>query len=237
MSRLIQYFSDVHVDVRPIPRFQAKADYLALVGDLGKPNHPNVNLFLKQVSQSFKKVFFVPGNHDYDCGPLYQPDKINKWSPYLTDTCQRYSNIYLLNKSLHNISDNTIIAGCTLWSSPLYRVMYNQPPYSSHVDEHDSHVAWLSEVINNHQNKKLIILTHYVPTFRLIDNRYKIYGEASTSWFATDLEHLIKPPVSAWLCGHTHSIMDCTINSVYCGVNAIGYKEEDKEIETKIISF
>src|SRR5689334_2992166 len=84
LSTKFQYFSDVHVDSQPnnhLPKIKAIAPYLLLPGDIGigQPNkqnghlHPNFKSFMDSVSYSYDKVFFVPGNHDFDCGTLYEP--------------------------------------------------------------------------------------------------------------------------------------------------------------------
>ena len=70
------------------------------------------------------------------------------------------------------------------------------------------------------------MLTHYVPSFKLIEPKYSKYGKLNTL-FATDLEYLIQKPIEAWICGHTHSILDMKINNIYCGINALGHDNVD----------
>lgn len=82
-------------------------------------------------------------------------------------------------------------------------------------------------MVNENINKKIIMLTHFVPTFKLIEKKYQNMGLHRTSWFASDLEHLIKHPIKIWICGHTHSIIECTVNDTPCMINAYGYGDEN----------
>lgn len=228
-SLRIQYLSDVHVDCHDnIPQIEPVSDVLAICGDIGKPSHPNVDAFLKYVSTQFKQIYFVPGNHDYDCGPFYNEEKVSHYEKILFDICSRYTNIILLNNSFSAISDNTIIAGTTLWSNPVLKpdVDYNNETYEKHIKRHNRDLEWITNLCKIHNNKNIVMLSHFVPTFKLIEQKYLDRGIHKTSAFATNLEYLINDPIVAWLCGHTHSVTHTCINGVFCGVNAYGYKHE-----------
>ena len=41
------------------------ADNLILAGDIGNPLHPNLDIFLAQVSKAFKTVIYIAGNHEF----------------------------------------------------------------------------------------------------------------------------------------------------------------------------
>jgi len=67
-------------------------------------------------------------------------------------------------------------------------------------------------------NKNLIVMTHYLPTYKLILEQFQ--NNRNIDRFATNLDYLIKPPVKYWLCGHTHCRYETKINGVNIGVNS-----------------
>jgi hypothetical protein len=89
---------------------------------------------------------------------------------------------------------------------------------------------WLSDnIIGN--NKNVIVLTHHLPSYDLIIDKYKkgIYSKYQDR-FASDLNHLLQSPVKYWLCGHSHCNIEKQINDVMCAINAYGYPlESDKK--------
>jgi Icc-related predicted phosphoesterase len=93
--------------------------------------------------------------------------------------------MYILNRYNYNI------LGTTLWV-PFYEQKYKE------------NVEWLTNNIKNNEN--VIVLSHYLPSYKLIVPKYwtKEY-EPLQKQYASDLEHLMKPNVKFWLCGHSHS--------------------------------
>ena|SRR5436305_1603402 len=76
-------------------------------------------------------------------------------------------------------------------------------------------------------SSSIIVLTHYLPTFQLIETKYKDAGpQIRSSHFATNLEYLFRPNIKAWLCGHSHSRISFRHNGMYLGLNAHGYSDE-----------
>jgi UDP-2,3-diacylglucosamine pyrophosphatase LpxH len=256
-NRTLQYVSDIHTDTNGFfPKIKPQSDNLAICGDIGVPTNPICEDFLKYCSDNFKAIFFVPGNHDFDCGPVFNRDKVEKYEDIYKNICQKFKNINYCNKTVIN-HENVLIAGTTLWSKADLNYLKNDNVFSETqilntqktVDEHLKHVAWLENIIkkNNNNNKKIIILSHFVPSYKLIEEKYKKFN---TSFYASNLEYLLesendkthktnKTNVHAWLCGHTHSISNTYHNGVYLGVNAYGYKGIDinTEYEPCVITY
>lgn len=227
----IQYVSDVHVDNKNyMPNIEQHADILAICGDIGKVTHPTVDKFIGINAKKFEKVFIVAGNHEYDCCAVYNEEKVNKYKPILKNICESYNNVILLDKSCYKITDEIIIAGATLWSSSEYIV--NKTHMIKHNEIHNDNMNWIKNICEDNSTSKIVMMTHYVPTFKLIEHKYLHHGKLTTL-FATDLEHLINKPIVAWLCGHTHSINNVTINGIFCGINALGHNiEKDCLVKT-----
>ena len=230
----IQYISDIHLEYREeIPLIPKVGNNLALLGDIGNPFKDNYTEFLKYTSVNWDRVFLLAGNHEY-WQSQHNYDEVNKKIKEIT---QQFNNVYFLNNQLYELENYTII-GSTLWSKidkePTVRMgddtcikMNNKPITFSELNNlHTNSVNCISSQIN--QNKKpIIVLTHYLPSYDLIiekyqTKRYKPYYDR----FASRLDHLLKDPVKFWICGHSHCNIETQINNVYCGINAFGYPKQ-----------
>lgn len=237
----IQYISDLHVDcLKPgnIPIIEPEADNLIIAGDIGVPSHVNFDLLLKNVSKNFERTFVVLGNHDFDLGCCYDKNNYNKWKPYINDLFSKYNNLTLLDNSTYDIGTKYVILGSTFWCNAVYNEKYKEnKKYWTHIEEHEKHVEWLNGEISENLNKKVIVVTHFLPSFQMIEDKYRKKGMITdiNTWYASDYEHIIKPPIIAWIGGHSHSIMECKINDIYCGINALGYPRENNKVVSKLI--
>lgn len=72
--------------------------------------------------------------------------------------------------------------------------------------------------------KECIIITHHLPTIKMIHPQYKVHP--LTEFFASDCEVLIRPPVKLWVCGHSHKRMESNVNNVSLICNPKGYPSE-----------
>ena len=90
-------------------------------------------------------------------------------------------------------------------------------------------VLWLENQINRNDRKKIIV-THYLPSYDFCMTHHKYLMVRSL--FASSLDHIICPPIKYWIFGHTHDNFVRKKNNVYCCVNAMGMK---KNIELKNI--
>jgi hypothetical protein len=72
---------------------------------------------------------------------------------------------------------------------------------------------------------RVIVLTHHLPSFGLIASEYK--NEPMVSTYAVALDDLIKEPVIAWICGHSHNAKfeRFTSGTLAC-LNPLGYKNQ-----------
>jgi predicted phosphohydrolase len=234
----VQYLSDVHIDTNDIPKITRCANILALCGDIGNPNHKNFEKFLRGVSEQFETVLFVPGNHDYDCGSLYEEMKVNANKPIMIDIVNKFNNIILLDNSKCVLKNGTIVLGSTMWPSPILRYQsdYNDTKIIVHTKKYLEDSTWIQNNLKYHENDNVLVLTHVPPTQKLIEPKYLSKGVFVTSWFANNFDHIIGSPVVAWLSGHTHSIIQQKINGVVCGINAYGYSNKSDHAVTRVVS-
>ena len=240
----ISYVSDVHADYsHKVPKLLPIANNLILCGDIGNPINKNVDEFYKNIKQDHDNVYLVPGNHDYDCSPVYNIEKVNNHKPILQELCYKYG-IVLMNNNTVNILPNTTLIGSTLWSYPVlpektintftkYETKKNN--YIQHLKHHQQSIEYIQDNVQKNSKQNIIIATHYVPSFKMIEPKYEQLGVYRTSWFATNLEYLITKPITHWIAGHSHSKLHIKINDVECGINAHGYFTDGNEIVKPVL--
>ncbi|QKF94308.1 metallo-dependent phosphatase [Fadolivirus algeromassiliense] len=236
ISPKFQYISDIHLEYRNVlPTIKPIANNLALLGDIGNPFKENYLHFMRHASQNWDRIFIISGNHEYWQSKYNYNDVDNK----IQELVSQFNNIHFLNNTSYEC-DDYIVLGTTLWSkinkSPL-KIMGDDLYIKSNnraitFDElNNLHVIaknWLSDNIYN-SKKPLLILTHHLPSYKLIIPKYKsgIFAPYQDR-FASDLDHLIKDPVKFWLCGHSHCNIEMKINNILCGINAFGYNKQSE---------
>ena len=211
----LQYISDIHLEFRTqIPKIPAKTNYLTLLGDIGHPNKPLYPEFLKYCSKNWDKVFLLSGNHEY----LQKKYSMQEIDDMIRNVVSRHNNITFLNNQKLFI-DNHLILGTTLWSD-------NTKTRPGHKinNLYQESVHFIEKNIKQHPDKDIVILSHYVPSYELILPKYHRYKSSFN--YSSNLDYLIKKPVKAWLCGHSHCQLEKYINGVYCGINTLGYPHE-----------
>lgn len=86
---------------------------------------------------------------------------------------------------------------------------------------HANQLGYIIETLKNPNAPKTIVVTHHAPSYKMLDKKNKTLN----SYYATDLEHLFKPPLVAWFSGHTHVSKEITIglNNIVSISNCFGY--------------
>ena len=215
----IQLVSDLHIEYKndsvpdPLDFITPSAEILVLAGDIGSLYKYNqLKLFLEKLCTHYTYVLFVPGNHEFykinDTSlPLFV--LMNK----LFQLSKEIPNLIVLNKSSVQIDDVCII-GCTLWSEP----MVNIPPFIVRINGFNNHVyknkhiadlKYIENMISycNENKLKLVVVTHYLPTYDVIPEYKK--EKKYISLYASHLDHLLtKDKVHIWMAGHIHHNFD-----------------------------
>lgn len=236
-------YSDIHLDhwesygydldeYLPIP----KSENLIIAGDIATnlaDYHPSVSKLFSRLSELYKQVYIVLGNHDYWGGDL------------LTEaffTQERYPNITVLDNSSIVIPEyNLRILGATMWtniSPPLYNYIANRmndynyikcdnnrATVQNTVDEYNKTIKYITNTIeqeNNPDVKQYLIVTHHAPSFMSADPRYT---DNLTEAYCNNLDNFIDthPKIRYWVHGHIHSSDEYQINQTTVMCNPIGY--------------
>ena len=229
-SCTVHLLSDIHLELgKHIPTYlsKIKADILVLAGDIGNPYDDKNKYanFIESCSKLFKHVILITGNHEYYSRSHNMFEIDNK----IEDIVKNYENVHFLQrKSI--IIDNIRFIGCTLWSLPLgnyslindfLKIKYMSIPVYRQL--FDTDLKYLKEELELHTDLKTIVVTHHLPSYQLIDQKYK--DDPCNCFFATNLEYLMDK-VDYWFCGHTHTATFKEINGCKCYINPHGYSFE-----------
>jgi predicted phosphodiesterase len=221
------------------------ADNLILAGDIGNPLHPNLNVFLDQVSKTFKKIFYIPGNHEfYNTQGYSMTQMINM----IRTMASPYPNIIILDNSTC-CCNNIRIIGSTMWSHCPdyiqnymndYRYIYTKPNCLMTTQEvnlmfRESVIFIQHELLKAKKNKEIpLVITHHLPSFQCIDPKF--YGSNLNHAFATNLDSILcGENVKYWIHGHTHSPVDIMIDGCRIIANPHGYTNENEIINKKMV--
>ncbi|AYV80974.1 MAG: metallophosphoesterase [Harvfovirus sp.] len=255
---LIQVISDIHLEFIDAPKFEEivvpAAPYLAICGDLGLPYLDSYDNFLAACSKNFTQVFLIAGNHEYyqwkrSSGETFTIDEVHL---EIETIVKKYNNIHFLNNKSYILEDEFVILGTTLWSeiqpenyfnasyqiNDFKHIYYSENKTTSLItpkyitEKFHENVNWLKTSINAFSDKKIIILTHHLPSFQLIHERFKT--SKLNCCFASDLDYLMTDSVIYWLAGHTHCSFNIKINNTRCIVNPKGYYDENPSYDSSL---
>jgi predicted phosphodiesterase len=226
----VQILSDVHLELgKRQPSLERHADILVLAGDVGNPFAAPYVQFLSTASALFSKVFVVAGNHEYYGHTMKDTEaKIHS-------TCQSYRNVVFLQCRAH-IHEGVRFVGCTLWSDVQDSLLYKLNDFACILKAgnvrvkpadirqlHRTHTDFLEHTLNDACSLPTVVVTHHAP-MKEMTGSYK--NSPLSSGFATDLPHLFRPPVVAWVNGHTHQNLLIKVNEIPCVSNCLGYVDE-----------
>ena len=239
----LRYLSDLHLEfIKPnnIQKFIKEIppgldEICILAGDIGNPYSSNYDLFMKFINDNFKRSFVIPGNHEY----YNQIKTIEQTNEFLLEYFQKHENIRFLNNDFERYEDHCFI-GTTLWSkisNPKYEIndVYSIPnfDYIHYNKLNEQCIQFLENTVNT--NDHCIVITHHLPSFTLIDKKYKTYNSAPyNQWFYCDMDVFIqknKDKLKCWFYGHTHTPANTTINGVPLLCNPIGYPGENSKLK------
>lgn len=236
-----QLVSDIHLefgikcDVKKAP----EADALVLAGDIGDPTTGVYSTFIATVAARYKIVFVACGNHECYGRTL------DETYIAMDAVCKKHPNVLFLNDSSVDVGqylpeEETLrVVGTTLWSNieddQRSDVTYFLADFRRirewSVDKnnarHAQAVAFIEcELCRAMQDgMRVLVISHHAP-HTSETSRPEHRGSPVSSAFATDLKHLLRPPVVAWAYGHTHHSNMQMVGDVLLISNQRGYYGE-----------
>jgi predicted phosphodiesterase len=239
---LIQYISDIHIEFynnyRKIPKITPNSEILVLAGDIGYPSSSLYAEFLIDMNSKFKKIFLLAGNHEYynlgknkDNGMEKINSKIKEIISY-----NKLNNITFLDNSYEDYNGYRFI-GCTLWSEikdKMYLINDFQNIKDINIELYNElykvNYEYLEENIPN-SPLPLIVITHHLPSYNLIDKKYKTFEILNyNQCFASDCSKLFNEKIKLWIYGHTHTKNISEINKIKFVSNPLGYPGENSTL-------
>jgi len=98
---------------------------------------------------------------------------------------------------------------------------------------HNKSAEWLYEQVRKDTKTKTVVVTHFMPSPKSIDPMYA--GQPLNAYFCANVEHIMGPPVSLWVHGHTHSCADYVFNQTRVVCNPRGYAREKSGYDSNLV--
>lgn len=216
-----------------------------LAGDIGNPFNSTYATLLDSLSSRFNHVIIVAGNHEYyNEVPMAQ---VEKQIQQVISNLPHSDRVHFLNRSTVEIEGIRFV-GCTLWSNinslpvgsclsmnDFFRIQDLSISDDDSLDQmkckyqelYRKDLHWLEDCLAEEGNwKKTVVITHYLPSYRMIAPRYK--NHPLTPFFSSCLDHLVKK-ANFWFCGHSHSATKTVIGNCTCILNPRGYEGEETD--------
>lgn len=244
------YCSDLHLEFGMVhPTFVGMTgDNLILAGDItvlrclnpsltdknNKKTRDRTLKFFEFVQENFKKVYYLTGNHEsYGFRIDLEKEYIEKYLP----------GIIHVNNSVHEIDENTVLMGGTLWTNMNnrnahtlasvgngmndFRIIYKGKddiwtPEDA-ADAFDTTFKFLDDSLEKYKDKNVIVATHHSPTGKGVNPIHS--GNSIDHGYYSNLEQYIidHPQIKYWVFGHTHIRTELEFGSTKVVSNARGY--------------
>jgi len=246
---VIQYMSDLHLEFRDNLQFirnnpiVAEADILLLAGDVMPIQQLRQNsAFLDHLSDQFKAVYWVPGNHEY-----YHA-KFDRFQTRMKSSVRE--NVFMVNNAIEIISGVRFVFS-TLWTkisdahifeiqsrlSDFHAIKVDGLPFSpwQYNALHADSLAFLKGNLLEPFSGPSVVVTHHVPTFLNYPPKYK--GDVLNEAFAVELHDFIADHgPDCWIFGHHHyNTPPFTIGETQMLTNQLGYVQygENQDFSTQ----
>ena len=204
--------------------------------------------FFKRCSFQFPHVIYIMGNHEFYNGKFYAA------IDYMREELAKYPNIYMLENDT-KIIDDVVFVGGTLWTN-----MNKRDPLTMHAIEgmmndfriirndkrnyatmsaldvairHDKTLAYIKLIVQEHKDKKCVVVGHHSPSFQSAHEMYK-HETLMNGGYHSDLSEFIldRPQIVLWTHGHTHHPFDYVIGETRIVCNPRGYENDGYSEDT-----
>jgi Icc-related predicted phosphoesterase len=243
MKKKILQLTDLHMETnKNIEKinivFERKiADIIVLTGDID--NGVDSLPFIKKLIKHNYTVIYVLGNNE--CYNYYPEDVISEWRTI----SEQINNFYFLEGDSVIIEDIEFFGTC-LWTSVGTKHREEKVNEEEEKFLHTTRqfkltkgftcekmkntfydkVEQIEKLIKNSKADKKVVLSHYLPSSKSIDQKYR--NSKLTNIFKSDLEWLIeKYDINYWFHGHTHSLVNYKIFNTQIICNPYGRKEDN----------
>jgi Icc-related predicted phosphoesterase len=233
----LHVLSDLHLEFAPFVPPDVGADVVVLAGDI----HLGVGAIPWALTHlPAAPVVYVLGNHEFYGHALPK---------HIGTVKQRAegSGVHVLENEVLTIGD-AVILGCTLWTDfnlfgiprvagshatqrmTDYRKIRVNPEYRRlrSIDTallHRRSRSWLEGQLDQHRGKKLVVVTHHVPSPRSLAP--STVQDLTSAAYASELSEVVeRSEARVWVHGHVHTSSDYVIGRTRVICNPRGYPDE-----------
>ena len=186
----------------------------------------------------YNRVYSVLGNHEH-----YRSDLDRTATLYR----EALPEVTLLDNTWVSMGEDVVLFGSTLWSdmdkedplsmlrskdwSDYTRIYVNKGSTQGYrrlrvadtLAAHKKALKALYECLDVNKDKRVIVMTHFSPTYMACDEKYKLSLE--NPYFHSELSDIIlsNTNIVAWCFGHTHTSWDFMIGGCRLMCNPRGY--------------
>ena len=201
--------SDLHLEFEYQELDTLDADILVIAGDLAP--YAKLDLLDKFFSTIKIPVVYVPGNHEYYGGGIYDR--------------YAHSGVFVLDNTFVEL-DGLKFAGSTMWTNPSYNTTRQindmwQIIGLDTIEEYKDTMAFFESDFEAD-----VIVTHFPPTMDSIARKY--LGNTLNDYFTHNRPDLVGiHNEKLWIHGHTHNTSILELNGVDIVCNPKGYYNEN----------
>lgn len=247
----IRPLSDVHNEFSTFnlpPTSVDSETVLLLAGDIALADRTESTLvpFLDSLTERFRDILYIPGNHEYYHSSLMRADD------KLKAACARYSNVHYMQEKFMVI-DDVMFIGATLWTdfdggNPIASMTAHQSmndfnyirtgpatlPYERKMRPLDvmginaQHRKFIEDSLKtaHRSGNKAVVFTHHSPTMQSCTGAYPA-GPLDYAYYNTRMDDLIMEYGPAlWVHGHSHHPIDFMMGETRMCSNPRGYSRD-----------
>jgi DNA repair exonuclease SbcCD nuclease subunit len=248
----IYYGSDLHLEFHRCDFDIPTGDILILAGDIFTPNDvfgakaaKYAHEFFKIVSEKFKFVYLILGNHEHYYGDIFET-RVEAES-----MLSKYSNIVILDGE-SVIHEDIAIFGGTLWTNydnknpvammaaksamnDFNYIGFSESRWSTKgrkltpddvYKENQNYRKLIHNFISNNADKKMIVVTHHAPSYACKNSYRSDYLDSA--YYNTGLNELFERDIT-WIHGHVHTRYEMKLGDGMVMSNPRGYPGEIAE--------
>jgi len=252
------YISDLHIENNGL-RFLEEliktkdSEYIFLGGDISE-NIEDLIIALKFFSENYKKVFYIPGNHE-----LLKPLELSLEEKYLKlkNIVESINeNIIFFDGQVLNI-EGIKISGLTMWYDASYlrsKLFYlNEEDFISYINKYYNSFMIDSQYFEKDLfynfkffknkldliNEDIDIMFSHISPLNLEEfTSIRFKGSDTNAFFSFNgRDFLIKNKVKVYLYGHTHDSVNTKYGYTRILANPYGYLNETNFSNRKIENF
>jgi len=232
--------SDLHVEFGGDYRLDRDSTYL-IAGDVGPIGH--ALKYLNNLPDDIR-VYYIAGNHEFygydislDYAQLREGLRDKENVTFLQDEYVKVDDVYIYGTTLWTDLESEQFNPEQLMSMNVmndFRTIKSGKNMFKPSDMRQEHYAsrkLLQEFLETHEDDKVIVMSHQLPSFRSVHPMYGGSNSPMNYYFASHLDKLIERyQPNYWVHGHTHKSVDYHIGETHVMCYPIGYPNENQRL-------